>query len=215
MESNESIIIGKLQTNRYIIGMSEFSIGVIFNITTFFVLVVSGIIRQSTGFYLLFLMIADTLYLLCTVLMDEFYNPLIDVDVFAESGEPVLLCQVTYFFREMCYFWRWLLLAMIVIDRCLFVSGVEMPRLRIFAVITSLVGLAVSAGLAGYWIYWVNNDLIPGDYASKGCHFKAAPPGDKSSTWFFMEAIGKNTRLLIVNNNVLLQGVCRTIVEKT
>ena len=190
-------IMAKLATNRYIIGMTEFSMGVIFNIITFFALFTSGIIRQSTGFYLLFLVIADTLYLLCTVLMEEFYYPLIDVDVFDESGEGVLLCQVVYFFREMCYYWRWYLVAIMIIDRCLLVSGtLEMTRLRIFAVITTLVGMAISAGLAGYWIYWVDNDLFKNRFDAGKCKFTLAPiqpetgKPDKSSTWFIMEAIG-------------------------
>ena len=113
-------MISKLQSNRYIIGMTQFSMGIIFNTITFLVLLITGIIRQSTGFYLLFLMIADTRYLLCTVLIEEFYNPLIAVDVFDKSGEGVLLCQVVCFFREMCYYWRWYLVAIMIIDRCHF-----------------------------------------------------------------------------------------------
>ena len=190
-------IMGKLQSNRYIIGMTEFSMGVIFNTITCIALFTSGLIRQSTGFYLLFLMIADTLYLLCTVLMEEFYNPLIAVDVFDKSGEGVLLCQVVYFFREMCYYWRWYLVAIMIIDRCLLVSGtLEMSRLRIFAVITTLVGMAISAGLAGYWIYWVDNDLFENGFVAGKCKFTLAPiqpetgKPDTSSTWFIMEAIG-------------------------
>ena len=124
-------IMGKLQSNRYIIGMTEFSMGVIFNTITCIALFTSGLIRQSTGFYLLFLMIADTLYLLCTVLMEEFYNPLIAVDLFDKSGEGVLLCQVVYFFREMCYYWRWYLVAIMIIDRCLLVSGLDFESLQL------------------------------------------------------------------------------------
>ena len=189
----DPVIVNTLMTNRYILGMSEFSLGVIFNITTFFALFTSGIIRQSTGFCLLFMMVADTLYLLCTVLMEEFYNPLIGVDVFDESGEGVLLCQVVYFFREMCYYWRWYLLALMIIDRCLLVSGMmEMIRLRIFAVIMTLIGMGISAGLAGYWIYWVDNDLFRNGFVPLKCKFTLAPEGDNTSTWFIMEAIGEN-----------------------
>ena len=190
-------MISKLQNNRYIIGMTQFSMGIIFNTIAFLVLLITGIIRQSTGFYLLFLMIADTLYLLCTVLMEEFYNPLIAVDVFDKSGEGVLLCQVVYFFREMCYYWRWYLVAIMIIDRCLLVSGtLEMSRLRIFAVITTLVGMAISVGLAGYWIYWVDNNLFENGFVAGKCKFTLAPiqpetgKPDTSSTWFIMEAIG-------------------------
>ena len=203
--ATESEILGKLFSNRYILGMTEFSMGVIFNMTTFFALFTSGIIKQSTGLYLLFLMVADTLYLLCTVFMEEFYNPLIDVDIFDQSGEGVLLCQVVYFFREMCYYWRWYLVAIMVIDRCLLVSGtLEMPRLRIFAVIVTLIGFAISAGLAGYWIYWVDNELFPDGFVAGSCRFTFAPlqpdtgKPDTSSTWFIMEAIGISTSLLFM-----------------
>ena len=205
----DPVILGKLVSNRYILGMTQFSMGVIFNMTTFFALITSGIIKQSTGLYLLFLMVADTLYLLCTVFMEEFYNPLIDVDIFDQSGEGVLLCQIVYFFREMCYYWRWYLVAIMVIDRCLLVSGtLEMPRLRIFAVIMTLVGLAISSGLAGYWIYWVDNELFVNGFVAGGCRFTLAPlqpdtgKPDTSSTWFIMEAIGTASLVWSINRNL-------------
>ena len=84
-------------------------------------------------------------------------------------------------------------MAMMVIDRCLLVSGtLEMTRLRILAVIVTLVGMAISAGLAGYWIYWVDNDLFPHGFEAGKCRFKLAPAGDTTSTWFIMEAISRN-----------------------
>ncbi len=77
----DPIVAGKLLQNRFILGMTEFSVGVVFNLVTLIALFTSRIVQQSTGFYLLFFVISDTLYLTCTVFMEEFYNPLIGKDV--------------------------------------------------------------------------------------------------------------------------------------
>ena len=189
--------MAKVLQNRYILGMSEFSLCVLFNTIALFAIFTSGIIRQSTGFYLLLLLLSDLFYMTCTVFMEEFYNPLIDLDVFWESGDPIRLCQAIYFLREAFYYWRWILLFILVVDRSLYASGVEMSRLRIGSWICWLASLAVAGGLAGYWVYWVKEELYggtddPAAYTNYSCRFTLAPiPVDKSSTWFLMEAIGE------------------------
>ena len=190
----DPVILGKVEQNRFILGMAEFSIGIIFNSLTFILVLCTGLFKQSTGLYLLFLMVADTMTLITGVLMEEFYNPLIDVDVFGDSADPLKLCQAMYFLREMFYYWRWFLMAMIVIDRCLVVSAVSTARLRIVSLIMALVLLVVSAGLAGYWISFVDDTLFAltgGLYVKGLCRITSPPAGDSSSTWFYMDTIGR------------------------
>ena len=193
----DPIIFGKVEQNRFILGMAQFSIGIVFNSLTFFMLFFIGLFKQSTGLYLLFLMVADTMTLITGVLMEEFYNPLIDVDVFGDSDDPLKLCQAIYFLHEMFYYWRWFLMAMIIIDRCLVVLAlVEWTRLRLISLVMSLVLLVVSAGLAGYWISYVDDTLFkssPVGYFKGLCRNIPTPEDDTSSTWFYMESLGKIT----------------------
>ncbi len=81
---------------------------------------------------------------------------------------------------------------MLLIDRCLYVAGSQMPRLRICAVVFSFLGMLLCAGLAGYWIYWVGEELIPdGDaYQFGACHFILSPMGVHDTAWFYMEILG-------------------------
>ena len=185
----------KVEQNRFILGMAEFSIGVLFNTITFIIVIATGLVKQSTGIYLLFLMVADTMSLITIALMEEFQNSLIDVDVFGESDDPLKLCQAIYFLREMFYYWRWFLMASLVIDRCLLVSGrAGMPRLRIFALIISLVTLVIAGGLAGYWIHFVDDTIFgktQGVYTRPMCMIQLPSEGDTSSTWFYIDTIGE------------------------
>ena len=190
------VIFGKIEQNRFILGMTQFSIGIVFNSLTFLMIFLTVLFKQSTGLYLLFLMVADTMALITGVLMEEFYNPLINVDVFGDSDDPLKLCQAIYFLRETSYYWRWFLMSMIVIDRCLVASAkVEWSRLRLISLIMSLVLLVVSAGLAGYWISWVDDTLfkLSPIYVKGLCKITATPETDTTSTWFYMESLGKNT----------------------
>ena len=200
------IIFGKIEQNRFILGMAQFSIGIVFNSLTFFMLFFTGLFRQSTGLYLLFLMVANTMTLITGVLMEEFYNPLIDVDVFGDSDDPLKLCQAIYFLHEMFYYWRWFLMAMIIIDRCLVVLAlVEWSRLRLISFIMSVVLLVVSAGLAGYWISWVDDTFksSPIGYTKGLCRIIPTPQDDTSSTWFYMESFGKNA----IQSSWILLGI--------
>ena len=150
----DPIILGKIEQNCFVLGMTAFSIIIIFNIATYFTLITTGLVKRRTGFCLLFMVVIDTISLTCGVLMDEFYDPLIDIDVFAKCGEPVILCQTVCFFKELCYYWRWLLFAMMVLDRRLLMSSkTSTPQLRISTTIFTLAGFGVSAALAGYWVY--------------------------------------------------------------
>ena len=190
-------ILGKVEQNRFILGMSQFSIGILFNTITFCVVIATGLVKQSTGLYLLFLMVADTMSLITLALMEEFRNSLIDVDVFSDSDDPLKLCQAIFFMREMFYYWRWFLMAMLITDRCLLVSGVAGGRLRLLSLILSPVLLVVSGGLAGYWIHWVEDTRFAqtgGLYVPGLCLFAPAPAGDTSSTWYYMETIGNHFR---------------------
>ena len=48
---------------RYIVGMSAFSIGVLFNLITLIVLPCAGMLKYSTGVYVFFLCISDIIFL--------------------------------------------------------------------------------------------------------------------------------------------------------
>ena len=188
----DSVIFEKVEQNRFILGMTTFCIGILLNTLTVIILISTKLVGQTTGFYLLFLTIADTIRLISGVLMEEFYNPLIDVDVFYDSGEPVILCQIFYFLREMSYYWRWLLLAIIVIDRCLLMTHkTHSPRFTTSTITFTITSGTVSAILAGYWIYWVNDTLISGEFLPKSCLFTLTPNHDNASVWFYMEALGE------------------------
>ena len=85
--------------------------------------------------------------------MDEFYTNWIDVEIFEESGEPLLLCKIMVFLREMALYWRAILIVTILLDRCIYMSGkASIKRLLISSFIVSFVTMLMAGGLAGYWI---------------------------------------------------------------
>ncbi len=185
-------VLGKIMYNRYAVGMAVFCLGILFNSVSMLLILTGGLIRCSTGIYLFLIAFSDTCVLVFGALMDEFYFDLINVDVFYDSDDPKALCQAVYFLRELFYYYRWFLLATMVVDGCLVISGrVGARNLAFFAVVFSVAWLLVSGGLAGYWIHFVGEILIgERQFTSGMCEITSPLPGDHESTWFYMDTIG-------------------------
>ena len=85
--------------------------------------------------------------------MSEFYMEWIDYDIFAASGKPKELCQVTVFLQEMTLYWRFMLIPVVLFDHILYISGKGGLKChRTAAYIASAVTLAICCGLAAYFV---------------------------------------------------------------
>lgn len=183
----------KVATYSFAWGMTNFALSTIFNPLSFIAVLVQGLAKQSTGIYLLFLATADFFLLSSWVFTNEFYHWLIGVDIFEKSGEPLILCQVIIFFQEWTYIFRWAIVAILVVDRCLVVAGVDKCRLWTASLIISIFMFVVCCGLAGYWIFWVKDDLITDaeSYQYGQCVKKSNAADDQESAVFYMHTISK------------------------
>ena len=85
--------------------------------------------------------------------MSDFYMEWIDYDIFAASGKPKELCQVMVFLQEMTVYWRFMLIVVILFDHILYIRGKGGKKChRTASYIASAVTLAISCGLAAYFV---------------------------------------------------------------
>ena len=201
---NDSSSLEKDLMNQYVVGMTAFSIGVVFNLLSAFLIVTSGMLKKiSVGIYILVMVMVDTIYLITHTTMFQFYSKWIHLDIFQEAGDSVILCQIWSFLEEFATYFRHLLIVVILVDRYLNVSGKVISKdLRKYVLPVLFVSVIVSTALAAFWAYQVK-EILPDPYQFGKCLIAPPSAPDKSSTWFWMELF-----VHIVYPDVILNVAC-------
>ena len=177
--------------NKYVVGMAAFCIGILFNTISIFVIFSSKLLKQSSGIFILCLLLNDIVYLITHNTMTQFYTKWIDLDIFMKMGNTVLACQFWNFLEEFAIYFRYLMMVIIVTERYVYVSGkVTMLKLReprtLGAVV--LINAVISAGCAAYWAYQVKN-ILPDPYEFGTCAIAMPRSPELYTTWFWMELL--------------------------
>lgn len=174
----------------YVVGMAAFTVGCLFNLIAFITIIVSGLAKQSSGLFLLVILISDFIYLFTHTVIDQFYTKWIKVDIFELLGGDggIALCQAWNFVEEATMYLRQMIIVALLIDRCLYVTGKSgKSTLKKGALFGISISALIAAGLSGYWAYKVI-DILPEPYTFGSCAI-APPDGEKWSDVWWMTFI--------------------------
>ena len=202
--ANDSSSFEKDVMNQYVLGMTAFSVGVVFNLVSMFFIATSGMLTKcSVGFYILVMVLSDTIYLVTHTTMFQFYTKWINVDIFQKAGNSIILCQLWNFLEEFAIYFRYLLIVIILVDRYLHVSGkVSSKDLRKYITPVLFVSVILSAALAAFWAYQVK-EILPDPYEFGRCQIAPPRSPEMSGTWFYMELF-----VHIIYPDVILNIAC-------